>query len=236
MGQSRQSGLRRSVDPLQPRAPKARSVVPIDSWIRLMSRCSIKGVALGWMMGNWTTATANCLTVVLANPVTCEEPAVSARYARASWGGGLPAAGDLPTARESLRLLEMHGSGVCPGRRGRDHRCCRRPIPQTPADCSVHRHTASAGQLPVTCPAKSLAELEWREGNVAEAIRYLLGQPGELRPVRTPPWPSPASTMNGANRTWRKAFYSSFLTITAAGDQDLPEIVEARESLARLDG
>jgi hypothetical protein len=77
--------------------------------------------------------------------------------------------------------------------------------------------------------------LEAAQGNITEAIDYLEGNLYRYTRFHVTRRLAQLHEERGATEQAR-AYYRSYLTITRAGDQDLPEIVEAREALARLGG
>ncbi|MDA1104833.1 MAG: hypothetical protein O2956_14700 [Gemmatimonadetes bacterium] len=95
--------------------------------------------------------------------------------------------------------------------------------------------TARERGNPATLARTSLAELELAQGNSVEAIR--------LHEANLNTYSRFQATLSLAqihesrgDIEQARVYYRSFLTITRAGDQDLPEIVQAKEALARLRG
>ena len=79
----------------------------------------------------------------------------------------------------------------------------------------------------------ALGELEAAEDRVEEAIRhYRSSQRGYQRPRAVLELARLSETAGRPDEA--KKYWERFLIITRSGDQDLPQIVEAREALARL--
>jgi tetratricopeptide (TPR) repeat protein len=78
-----------------------------------------------------------------------------------------------------------------------------------------------------------MAEVETSEGRVEEAIRHyqatLRGYQRSFGLLQMARLHEQANRSDEARR-----MYERFLIVTRQGDQDLPQIVEAREALARL--
>lgn len=80
---------------------------------------------------------------------------------------------------------------------------------------------------------RSLAEVEWEQGNVAEAVSYLSANLYDYSRTQAVYTLARIHDERG-DAEQARAYYRRFLTITREGDQDLPEIVQAREAWERL--
>lgn len=200
----------------------------------------VKGLAVGWRLGGWSTA-SELPNHGLARPSTCEEPLVNTGC-QMFMGWGLARSGDLAGATESLRILRRRAAeaeedgaalltrradlveGTLLSARGQLSEARRLLTP-------VGRGTGNEGTL----ARIALGDLEQGEGNIAEAIRYY---EGNLRSYdRVHMMLSLARIHDGRGEVDEaRSYYRHFLTITRAGDPDLPEIVEAKAALARLGG
>jgi tetratricopeptide (TPR) repeat protein len=194
-----------------------------------------KGLAMGWLLGTWAPG-EELPHRSAADPRSCEEPAVNTSC-QFFVGWGLARTGDLAGARESARILRgraesselsargadlVDGTIAAEGGRVAEARRLLGPVSQ---------HPGNEGAL----ARLSLAELELAEGNTAEAIRYYQGALDTYGRF----YVSLALARiydERAETDLARDFYRRFLTITRAGDQDLPEIVEAKAALAGLDG
>jgi tetratricopeptide (TPR) repeat protein len=202
---------------------------------------SVKGIATGYALGTWTTA-KDLPHRDVARPSTCEAPAVSGSC-QMFVGWGLARSGDVAGAKVSARILRTHAGeardsnavrtigmeadvveGAIAAAEGRaaDARRLLRLVVQTPG-------------VPGSLARMSLAEVELAAGNTSEATTYLEGELGT--------YDGPHATLILARMHDKrgeigeaKRYYRSFVTMTRRGDQDLPEIVEARAALQRLGG
>ncbi len=197
---------------------------------------STKGLAMGWTLGLWSTA-GTLPHAGLARPSTCEEPRVDANC-QLFVGWGLARSGGIAAAEESVRILrreEANGSAIA-GRsanvvEGTLHMMAGRVADARSLLGPEARGTSNAASL----GRISLGELEASQGNFTEAIGHLEGNLYDY--TRFQATRRLAQIHEGRGDTEQaRAYYRSYLTITRSGDQDLPEIVEAREALARLGG
>jgi tetratricopeptide (TPR) repeat protein len=195
---------------------------------------SLKALGAGWMLGTWPAAAATGLRD-LARPERCEQPTVSA-MCQVFVGWGLARSGDLGGANASLgylragaaaagsELLTAYGDvveGTIAAREGRVTEARRLLRPAAP---STGNHGLLARQ--------TLAEVELAEGNVSEAVEYLSGNLYDYSRTQATYTLATIHEDRG-DATQARALYGSFLTMTREGDPDLPEIVRAREALAR---
>ncbi len=200
---------------------------------------SIRGLGGGWMLGNWNSVPPSI--TALADPAVCEQPALDTQCLMfIGWGHALR--GDPDVAAHSVTRLrywadEADGAaaefrnqfadmveGTLAYREGR--------IPEAR---SLLAPIAAGGGNQGAMARKSLGMLEAQEGNVAEAIRYHSGNLFTYERSRTSFELARIYEQRGDAETAR-AYYAQFLSITNRGDQDLPEIVEARAALTRLGG
>ncbi len=95
--------------------------------------------------------------------------------------------------------------------------------------------SATMSQIEGSLARAALAEVELAQGNVAEAVRHYSGN---LYTYQRPHAVRALARIHEerGDVDQARAYYESFLTITREGEQDLPEIVEAKEALARLGG
>jgi len=195
-----------------------------------------KGVGMGWMRGVWSTA-RQLPNSSRVTPQTCETPQVSTQC-QLFVGWGLARSHDLVGAAESARILRGHeaeGSafsgrsaavveGAIAAAEGRTADARRLLAP-------VANGTGNPGEL----ARVSLGEVELGEGNVTEAVRYFGGNLYSYSRFLVLQALAGIHEERGDTAQARE-YYRSFLTITGAGDQDLPEIMAAREALAGLGG
>jgi tetratricopeptide (TPR) repeat protein len=199
-----------------------------------------QGVALGFMLGIWSTA-GEVLGPSAVTPEMCEQPAFSG-MCHLFVGWGLARSGNEAGAQESLRLLRARASeaegdvrrtieehadaveGTIAAVRGDvvEARRLLRPL--------VTR-ASNSGQL----GRSALAEVEWAEGNATDAIRYYEGNSYNYERPHVALELARIHDERGEGDRAR-VYYQRFLTITRLGDPDLPEIAEAREALERLGG
>jgi hypothetical protein len=196
---------------------------------------AVKGLAVGWMLGGWSTA-VEMPHRSAADSGACEEPAVDSQC-QLFVGWGLARSGNIAGATRSARYLKARAEtsefsaraanlveGTIAAEEGRvaDARRLLGPIARTTGN-------------PASLARISLAEVELGEGNTTEAISFYSGDLDSYNRFH-------ASLALGriyddrGDADQARAYYRSFLTITRAGDQDLPEIVEAKAALARLGG
>lgn len=191
-------------------------------------------LALGWMRGGWSTA-RGLPKAVRVEPAMCEEPQVNLQC-QLFLGWGLARSGDLDGAAESARLLRLHetnGSGFA----GRAADLVEGAIAVTgervPEARRLLAPVANGADTPAVLARTSLAELELAEGNLTEATRLFTGNLYTYdRFLALQRLAEIAEQRGDADQA--RTHYRSFLAVTRAGDQDLPEIVAAREALARL--
>jgi len=195
-----------------------------------------KGLAMGWFLGGWSTA-SDLPHSALANPRTCEQPQIDSNC-QLFVGWGLARSGDLSGAAESARILraqEADGSAFS----GRAAAAVEGAIAAAEGRVTDARGllapTARGTGNPAGLARLSLAELEWGQGNTVEAIGYYEGDLFDYNRFHSTRALAQIHEERGDTEQAR-AYYRSFLTITRSGDQDLPEIVAAREALARLGG
>jgi tetratricopeptide (TPR) repeat protein/TolB-like protein len=201
---------------------------------------SIKSLGAGWMLGGWSTAAETDLRQ-LARPGDCEQPALNTSCLLFV-GWGLARSGDLRGARETLGKIrswaaEAEGptaqvrteygdavEGTIAAEEGRvaDARRLLGPVASGPG---VQGDLARA----------TLAEVETAEGNSTEAIRYYSGNLYTFNRFHSQLGLARLHDDRG-DADQARTYYRSFLTITREGNQDLPEIMEAREALERLGG
>lgn len=198
----------------------------------------VKGLALGWARGGWTTASA-LRHGAAVSPALCEEPTVSTQC-QLFVGWGLARSGDLAGAAESARILRSRAAAA-EGAAAITIRLRADIVEGTIA--AVRGRTSEARELLMraatninnegTLARTSLGDLESAAGNIAEAIRY---HQGNLRNYERVHATLALARIHDARGEIDQAanYYRSFLTITADGDADLPEIVEARSALVRL--
>jgi len=197
---------------------------------------STKGLAMGWALGNWASA-GDLPHASLAQPRTCEEPQVNPQC-QLFVGWGLARSGDATAAAESARMLrreEANGSAFA-GRaadvvEGTIHAAAGRVADARSLLGPQARGTGNAGEL----ARLALGELEAAQGNITEAIGYLEGNLYSYTRFHVTRRLAQIHDQRGDTEQAR-AYYRSYLTITRAGEQDLSEVVEAREALARLGG
>lgn len=199
-----------------------------------------KALGAGWMLGTWSTAPETGLRD-LARPASCEVPALNTQCLLFV-GWGLARAGDLEGARDALRRLraraaEAEGAsaevrtrfadaveGTIAAMRGDVEGARRLLVPVAPDG-------GNAGSL----ARISLAEVEEAQGNISEAIDHYAGNLYDYSRVQAILNLAMIHESRGDAQEARD-LYRSFLTITREGDQELPEIVAAREALDRLGG
>lgn len=200
---------------------------------------SVKGLGAGWMVGIWSTGMDHPRLRELARRAVCEQPATD-ELCLMFVGWGLARAGELDAARDALRGLRGLAAGPEAGavlaertdvvegaiavREGRvaDARRLLLPVTNTSGNRAMFaRHL--------------LAELEWAEGNVSEAMVYLLANLTTYQRVETVHTLALIHEQRGEHEQALE-YYRRFLTITREGDQDLPEVVAAKEAVARLEG
>lgn len=202
-----------------------------------------KGLGAGWMVGMWSTAGERPALRRLARPSACVEPVVDAQC-QMFVGWGLARAGDLAGARTSLGILRdlaaeaegqaadvqtsyaelVEGTIAATDDRVADARRLLTPVSRTGGNgnpAMLARHT--------------LAEVEWAEGNLSEAIGHLTANLFLYQRVEAVHTLALIHEERG-DRAQALEYYHRFLTITREGDQDLPEIVAAKEAVARLEG
>lgn len=198
----------------------------------------IKALGAGWALGTWSTATDTGHRDV-ADPQSCEQPVVNVQC-QLFVGWGLARSGDLEGARVSLGLMRAHAAeaegdaarnrtryadvvdGTIAAREGRVADARRLLAPLASA-------TGNDGLL----ARQSLGEVEIEEGNPSEAIAHLSANLYAYS--RTHATYTLARIHDGrGDADDARAYYRSFLTITREGDQDLPEVAQAREALTRL--
>jgi len=195
-----------------------------------------KGLSVGWSLGLWSTA-RDLPHASLGLPRTCEEPRVDGNC-QMFVGWGLARSGDMDSAAESARFLrrdEASGSAFA-GRaadvvEGAIHLAAGRVSDARSLLGPVARGTGNPGSL----ARVSMGELEWAQGNIPEAIGYLEGNLYEYSRFHVTRTLAQIHEERGDTEQAR-TYYRSYLTITRSGDQDLPEIVAAREALTRLGG
>ncbi len=201
---------------------------------------AVKGVAVGNDLGLWSTARG--LPHHALGTAACESPAVST-MCQEFIGWGAARSGDLTTAKASLRLLRRHAAEATDS--------VQRAGITTQADvvegsiAAAEGHPDDARRLLVS-PARtptisgslartSLGEVEATAGNVADATRYMEGNlvtyGRTLAALELARLHDERGEVDEAKR-----YYGSFLTMTRRGDPDLPEIVEAKAALARIEG
>ncbi|HSG07043.1 MAG TPA: tetratricopeptide repeat protein, partial [Longimicrobiales bacterium] len=201
---------------------------------------AVKGIAVGFTLGLWSTA-SDLPHMSLAKASTCEEPEVStACQMFMAWG--LARSGDLSGAAESARVLRRRAGEV-----GQDQAdvMARRLTLVDGTLALVRGQTAEARKLlvPLTrgtgneanMARVNMGDLERSAGNLAEAIRYYEGALGSYNRGQVTLALARIHDSRGETEEALR-LYRSFLTITRVGDQDLPEVMEAREALARLGG
>jgi tetratricopeptide (TPR) repeat protein len=200
---------------------------------------SIKGLGAGWMLGSWATAAETDL-VRHARIGGCEQPVLNTGCLLFV-GWGLARSGDLEGAREALGKVrgwaaEAEGrpaavrtlqgdviEGTIAAEEGRVADARRLLGPAATA-------TGTSGDLART----SLAEVEWAQGNATEAIRHYTGNLYTYGRTQVTLGLARLHDQRG-DADQALAYYTSFLTMTQRGDPHLPEIVEAREAVARLE-
>lgn len=202
---------------------------------------SIKGLGAGWMLGGYAGAAQQSRLKALARPVNCEEPALNTQCLFFV-GWGLARSGDLSGARHVVQRLRHHADqaegalaesrhrsadmveGTIAAEEGRVAEARRLLAPLAPGatNTSLLARTALAG-------------VEKDEGNVTEAIRYYSGNLYDYNRFLAVLNLARIYDSRGDAEQARE-YYRSFLTINRSGDQDLAEIGEAREALARLEG
>jgi tetratricopeptide (TPR) repeat protein len=196
---------------------------------------SIKGLAVGWMLGGWSTAVEMSHRSA-ADPAVCEEPTVNSQC-QLFVGWGLARSGDVAGARRSARYLRTRAEtsefsaqaadaveGTIAAEEGRvaEARRLLGPIAGTTGN-------------PASLARISLAEVELGEGNTTEAIRFYTGELDSYNRFHASRALAHIYDERG-DVDQARSYYRRFLTITRAGDQALPEIVEAKAVLARLGG
>lgn len=200
----------------------------------------VKGLGAGWMLGTWSTAGSTDLRRQ-ARPDACEQPTLSTQCLMFV-GWGLARSGDLAGARrtlERLRSLAGEAEGPSAERWTRFGDVVEGTLAAEEGRIADARRAlgpvASGAGNPASLARSSLAEVEVAEGNFTEAIRHWSGN--------LYIYPRPQSVLGLAriydqrgDSDQARTYYQSFLTATREGDQDLPEIVEAREALVRLGG
>jgi tetratricopeptide (TPR) repeat protein len=207
---------------------------------RLMDSLEIsvgnKGLAMGWALGQWPSA-RDLSNAQVALPQNCEAPEVSGQC-QLFVGWGRARAGDLTIARESARILrgqEAEGSAFS----GRSAGVVEGTIASVEGRVSDARRLLAPVAHGVGNEAAlariSLADLELSEGNVTEAIRYYGGGLYDYNRFNTARALARIYEQRGDTEQAIE-YYRTFMEITRAGDPDLPDIVEAREALARLGG
>ena len=192
------------------------------------------------MLGGWSTAVETGLTRH-ARPGICEQPALNTGCLLFV-GWGLARSGDLAGARETLariRKWETEAEGRIAQIRGQYGDLVEGTIAAEEARVVDARRllgpVASGTGNQGTLARAALAEVELAEGNVAEAIRHYSGNLYSYNRFQSVLGLARIHEHRGESDQAR-AYYRSFLTITREGDPDRPEIVEAREALARLGG
>jgi tetratricopeptide (TPR) repeat protein len=196
----------------------------------------IKGLTMGWLLGTWS-ATGDLPHRSVATARTCEEPQVDDNC-QLFVGWGLARSGDLAGARASARRLRAHeadGSAFA----GRAADAVEGAIAMAEGRVGAARDlltpVARGAGTPAQVARGSLADLELAAGNTTEAVRHYEGNlVTYYRFAATRALARIYDERGEAEQA--RAYYRSYLTITREGDQDLPEIVEARAALARLGG
>jgi tetratricopeptide (TPR) repeat protein len=201
----------------------------------------IKGLAMGFALGTWAESREKMIHRRTIGPQSCEQPVVDTQC-QMFMGWGLARSGDLSGAAESLRILrrraaEVEGDaaaartryadlveGTLAAARGQDAEARRLLAP-----------IAQGADNPGLLSRLPLAQVELRQGNVTEAVRYFEGNLGTYSRVEATFALAKIHEERGEKEDALR-LYRGFLTITRAGDPDLPEIVEARAALARLGG
>ena len=198
------------------------------------------GLGAGWMLGSWEAARDTRLTE-LADPRHCEQPALNGQCLMFA-GWGLARSGDLGRARRALGAIRRYASeregdaaagwaqlgdvveGTIAAEEGDVAKARRLLGPVAPI-------SGNQGSL----ARRALAEVEFAEGNVTEAVRLNSGNMYNY--VRSATMLAQARIYESRGDAEKaREHYRRFLDITRAGDQDMPELVAAREALARLGG
>jgi tetratricopeptide (TPR) repeat protein len=200
-----------------------------------------KALGAGWMLGSWRTANGIPQLRELTIPRNCLEP-VRDDQCQMFVGWGLARSGDLAGARESLRLVRAHAAeaeGAAAATRTAFADVIEGTIAMEEGRIADARRVlapnARRGGNTGLFARIQLGELEWEAGNVSEAITYLTSNlNGYTRPLATYTLARLYEERGDTDQARRH--YRNFVTATARGDEDLPEIVEAREALARLGG
>lgn len=195
---------------------------------------SVKALGAGWMIGNWSAPPADL--VRLARPDACEQPNLNTQCLLFV-GWGLARSGDLGGARETLvRLRTLAAAADGPAAEGRTRfgDVVEGTIAAAEGRVADARRllgpvTANTGN-PGMLARTTLGELEWAEGNVAEAVRHVTGNLYNYNRFRSLLELARIHDGRGDAEQARNHF-AGFVTITREGDPELPEIQEARTAL-----
>lgn len=201
---------------------------------------SVKGLGAGWMVSVWSTAQDDAKLRELARYATCEQPSPDA-MCHGFVGWGMARSGESGEARRSLERLRAldaeAGGGAAAAGWGDLVEGSLAAADGRVADARRLLGPLTRGTIvPLAESARQvLAEVEWSEGNASEAIAHLMGNLYGYQRVEAVHTLARIYEARG-DEAQALEYYRRFLTITREGDQDLPEIVEAKEAVARLEG
>ncbi len=201
----------------------------------------IKGLGAGWMLGGYSGASEQARLKELARPVNCEQPSLDTQCLFFV-GWGLARSGDLSGASyvvQRMRHYADEAEGELAASRNRSADMVEGTIAAEEGRVAEARRLLAPLAPGATNTAllarTALAELEHSEGNLTEAIRYYSGNLYDYNRFQAVLNLARIYDSRGDSEQAQE-YYRSFLTINRAGDQDLTEIVEAREALDRLGG
>jgi len=200
---------------------------------------SIKGLGAGWMLGGYSAAREEPKLKALARPENCEAPSLNIGCLYFV-GWGMARSGNLSGARQVVQRLRHYADeaeGEIAASRSRSADMVEGTIAAEEGRVAQARRLLAPiapGATNVSLLGRTtLAEVEMAEENFTEAIRYFSGNLYDYNRFLAVLNLARIYESRGDSEQARE-YYQHFLTINRAGDQDLEEIVEAREALERL--